>query len=276
MFDTMMFNDLVSSTGLSDVTSFMSSMSANSDVGSTLLSASLAFKLAIYFIMFCGAIAMAIWIARIGVDILLIATNGMGKLEDSFIGKMGTKSGNYGSVGAYLKGNFVEIVLVIVLISFLMTGWLFTIISMALTGFGLLANKVFNLDVDGGLSKMSASAFTDNIGMLRATEVKVMYDDNLGNLKSQANTMYTYASDGVDTDSDQWIKASRLYSAYMSKTHLLSKEGAEDKSTLKVSDAYFEQHLNSSDICNTAFLDGAIIGYYKISESELSCSTRKD
>lgn len=280
-------NDMVTSSGLADVTSFMQGMSANSEVGKTLLSASVAFQISIYLIMFLGALAMAIWIARIGADVLLIATRGMefggSGLDQSFIGKMGTGKGeSYASVASYLKGNLLEIVLVIILISFLMTGWLFTLISMALTGFGMLANKVMGLDVDGGLSKMSAKGFVENVSVLRPAEAKAMYDEQLGNLKTQADVMYTLASDGVEKESDKWVKASRIYTAYWSKADILGQRGQASLTTLKLNKSYFDQHKSNNDICNAGFANDVVNGYYINSGSskgsfkatKLSCTSK--
>lgn len=96
-----------------------------------------------------GLVALGVWIFRIGVDIVLITMRGTTFTDN--LSKFGTSSKgseSYKSVATYLKGNLLEIILVVVLVSLLITGWIFRIFSMALSGFGSLLNKLLGLDIE--------------------------------------------------------------------------------------------------------------------------------
>lgn len=258
--------DLVTSSGLSDIVSFFNTQSVNNDVAGSLLNASLAFKISMGIIMFIGALAMAIWIGRIAVDILLIATRGMGKLEK--LANFGTgKADSYSSVANYLKGNLLEIVMVIVLIAFLMTGWLFRLIAIAISGFGMLANKLFNLDVNGGMSKLSAQSFKEGVDMMRVQEQKAKYDEELGAMKSQSDILYQYASEGKEKDSSTFITAQRAYTVHMARANYLSTKLESKSKSLNLNKAYFKQHIDSRLGCNSAFYDATVGGYYDLAKS---------
>lgn len=252
---------------LSDIVSFFDTQSGNADVAGALLDAGVWFKIAMFLIVTIGAIAMAIWIARIAIDILLIVTRGIeigGKdLGSSAVGKWGTgKDGAASSVADYLKGNLLEIILVIVLIAFLITGWLFRLISLALTGFGMLANKLFNLDIDGGFNKADADAYVDNIKMLRPSQQKAEYDNALGGMKSQVEVLYGYAKDGLDSKDPKFQKAERLYATYFSKADVVANTittSSNSLGSLNLTEDYFQQHLSKkSGLCNPEFIDSDV------------------
>lgn len=254
--------DVVTSSGLSDIVSFFNTQSVNNDVAGTLMNTGLAFKIAMGLIMFIGAIAMAIWIARIAIDILLLATNNIGNF--SKLESLGTKSGGYGSVADYLKGNLLEIILVIILITLIMTGFLFRLIGVAISGTGMLLNKLFNLDVDGGLSKVSGQSYKEGFDMLRLPEKKIKYDEALGALKAQADVLYNYSSEGMEKTNPKFISAMRAYSVQMGRAvyagNSLGK--GDTPKTLNLNKAYFEQHLSSADACNKSFIDTTVINNY--------------
>lgn len=252
--------DITTSSGLSDIVSFFNTQSVNNDVAGTLMNTGLAFKIAMGLIMFIGAIAMAIWIARIAIDILLLATNNMGKLDA--LEKFGTKQGGYGSVAEYLRGNLLEIILVILLITLIMTGFLFRLIGVAISGTGMLLNKLFNLDVDGGLSKVSGQSYKEGFDLLRLPEKKVQYDEALGGLKAQADILYNYASEGMEKDNPKFISAQRAYTVQMGKAMYAGTKLTNSASKLNLNSAYFAQHLSSADACNSSFIDTTVLSNY--------------
>lgn len=262
-----LLNDVNTGEGLSDIVEFFNVFSASGDVGGALLDAGVWFKIALFLIIMVGAISMAIWIVRISVDILLIVTRGT-NLDKTKIGSLGTgKDGSYDSVGKYIGGNIVEIILVIILITFLMSGWLFRLIALAISGFGILANKLFNLDIDGGLSKMDAEAFVDNVGMLRANEAKAEYDDRIGAMKSQAELLYGYAKEGLDAESPKFQKAKRIYTSNFAQADVISTqkfgEGGGAITALRLPTSYFARHLDAKrDLCNPNFFDETILEFY--------------
>lgn len=256
------------SSGLSDIVSFFNNQSSNGDVSGALGTAGFAFKIAMFVIMFIGAIAMAIWIGRIAVDILLITTRGTKIADNETLKKMGTVEGdkNYDSVMGYVKGNILEIVLVIVLITFLMTGWLFRLIAIALAGFGALGNKLFGLDIEGTLSSYEASNFAGQVEMRRLSSLKSQYDEELGNLRAESERLYDIAKKGAVSDDPKFLKAKKMYSMHMARADILGKslESRSGVAEFKVDASYFKQHLKQAGngVCNTKFLDTTILAQY--------------
>lgn len=259
MLDSLVIGQ-VGSSGLSDIVSFFNNQSSGGDVSNALSSAGIAFKIAMFLIMFIGAIAMAIWIGRIAVDILLIVTRGTKLGESEKVKKLGTGgSDSYASVGTYLKGNLLEIILVIVLITFLMTGWLFRLIAIALSGFGALGNKLLGLDIEGTLSAIDAEAFKENVSVRRTASLKIQYDEELGSARAEAARLYEMAKDGAVSDNPKFVKAKRLYTTNMIRADILAKELADVRNAqgeLKLEPGYFNQHLrqNGDGVCNEGFI----------------------
>lgn len=272
--DTTMFvlgaSDMVTSSGLSDVVSFFNTQSTNNEVSESLKNSALAFKIAMAAIMFIGAVSMAVWIGRIAVDILLIVTHGMGKMDK--LANFGTgKAESYTSVGKYLTGNLLQIILVIVLVAFLMTGWLFRLIAIALSGFGMLANKAFNLDIGGGMSKLSAKSYQEGFEMMRVQEQKAVYDTELASLKAQADIMYQMASEGAEKSSSKFVNAQKTYSVHMGKLYVAGSKLETKAGSLNLNKSYFNQHLDSRVGCNKAFVDATVLGNY--GKKSISCAT---
>lgn len=270
----------VGSTGLSDIVSFFNSQSSSGDVSGALGASGVAFKVAMFFIMFVGAIAMAIWIARIGVDILLLVLKGTTVADKEGFKKLGTGKGEgVASVADYLKGNLLEIILVIILITFLMTGWLFRIIAIALSGFGVLGNKLLGLDIESAFSAVDAAAYAELIPSRRTASLKVEYDEVLGSLRASANELYEMAKDGKISDDPKFMRAKKMYSVNMAKAQLLSvdltKDSRQAHVDYKIDESYFSQHLrgNGDGVCNGAFVQEEVIGSYAIEISEISCTT---
>lgn len=261
----------VGNTGLSDIVSFFNNQSSGGDVTNALGSAGIAFKITMFLIMFVGAIAMAIWIGRIAVDILLIVTRGTGataKLE-----KFGTgEADSHASVKTYFAKNIVEIIMVIILITFLMTGWLFRLIAIALSGFGALGNKLLGLDIEGALSKADAEAFSEGVSARRTVSLKVQYDEELGSARAESVRLYEMAKDGKVSDDPKFVKSKRLYTTNMARAQILSNEltGKRNaESELKLGEGYFEQHLRvgGDGVCNDSFLVSDAITTYNVTIS---------
>lgn len=262
--------------GLSQVSEFFNTQSATGDVGSALAGSAVWFHIAIYFIMFVGAIAMAIWIARIAVDIVLIVTKGMGKGEGGAIGgiaRFGTgKSDSYTSVGKYLGGNLLEIILVIVLITFLITGWLFRLIALAITGIGTLGNKLLGLDIGGKFSAMDAEAFQQQVSAQRSSSLRNQYDEKLSAAKQYSANLYEQAKSGAISDDPQFQQVKSYYTQSMVQAEILAEEleSRDAKAEFKLGDGYFQQHLRQSGegVCNTSFLTSDVMSVYN---KNISC-----
>ncbi|MCL9628333.1 hypothetical protein [Bacillus subtilis] len=261
--------DVGGQSGLSDIVQFFNTQSATGDVSGALDSSALAFKISMFVIMFVGGLAMAIWIGRIAVDIAALATRGFGGSAGAVdkIAKFGTgKSDSYESVGAYLKGNLLEIILMIVLIAFLMTGWLFRLIAIALDGFGTLGNKLLGLDIAGGLASLDAEAFTEQVQARRTASLRGEYDDQLSSARKYSSSLYDQAKDGAVSDDPQFNKTKSLYTQAMVKSEILAtelnKRGAA--SELKLGSSYFKQHLrqNGDGVCNANFLVSDVMSTY--------------
>lgn len=265
----------VTSSGLSDIVSFFNNQSSSGDVSGALGTASIAFKIAMFVIMFIGAIAMAIWIGRIGVDILLIVLRGTKWGDSDKIKALGTgKEGSHGTVGSYLKGNLLEIILVIVLIVFLMTGWLFRLIAIALSGFGALGNKLFGLDIEGTFTAVEAQAYAENLSYRRSASLKGEYDEQLGALRAESERLYEISKKGTASDDPKFQRSKRMYSMHMARAILLAKQLEENGAIteFKLDKDYFKQHLRQrgNGVCNKNFVDTTIIGEYTATFSDCS------
>lgn len=262
--------------GLSTITEFFNTMSATGDVGSALSGSAVWYKIAIWLIMTIGAIAMAIWIARIAIDIVLIVTKGMGKGDGGLEGlsKFGTgKSESYESVWKYVKGNLLEIILVIILITLLMTGWLLRLIAMAISGVGTLANRLLGMDIGGKLSALDAEAFIEQVGVQRTSSLRNQYDEQLASAKTYSAHLYDMAKDGAISDDPAFQQTKSFYSQAMVKADILADEleSRDAKAELKLGDGYFQQHLRQSGegVCNTSFLTQDVMSVFN---KNISCN----
>src|SRR5699024_3539952 len=140
--------------------------------------------------MFVGAIALGIWIFRIAIDIILIVTRGTAIAESGKLNKWGTssddKSESYSSIMGYLKHNILEIILVILVVILLFSGYMFRIIAFAIDGVGTLLNKFLGLDLSTKLSALDADAFVNNVGSQRSASLRNQYDEQLSGAREYA------------------------------------------------------------------------------------------
>lgn len=261
--DMFMFNATGST---AEIASFFSNFGASGDVTTALGTAGIAFKIALGAIMILGAIAMAVWMLRIAVDIVLLVFRGT-KVTEGALSKLGTgQADGYASVGAYVKGNIVEIVLMILLIVFLMTGWLFQLIALAVTGFGIIGNKLLGLDIESEISSLDAKAFEDGVKSRRLESLKGEYDEQLSNLTTEVNRLYEYAKNGVPKDDARFVQASRRYTVAMGKLNTLQDPLVQGAENFNLSQSYFMKHkaTTGSQVCNTNFLDPAVYKKFAI------------
>ena len=265
------------STGLGDIFSFFNNYATSGDVDGALVSTGFIFKAVLWAIIFVGAVSMAIWIARIAVDILLLVTRGT-KIAESGLKKFGTgKDGGAADVKDYISKNAVEILLVIVLITFLITGWLFRLVAIALSGFGALGNKLFDLDLESAFTTTEVDSYLDQLGSRRAVSLKSEYDQMLGNARTEATRLYDYAKQGKLKTDPAYEKSMKLYSNYMYRAEAISQVMTSEKlESLNVSENYFTQHLSTkgSEVCNTNFIEASVEALY--SDYELSCGQLTD
>lgn len=267
------------STNLQDIVSFFDAQSSSNDVTGALGSASVAFKIAMFFIMFVGAIAMAIFIGRIAIDIAVIVTRGTG--IDSKISKFGTGGGESAtSVGDYVKKNLPEIVFVIILIVFLISGYLFRLIAMALSGFGALGNKLFGLDLGGSFSELTSDGYRTGIQTMRPGPVKNEYDRNVGQARAELQAISEISKKGgADVTSrhyEKYRKAVQSYAASLAKAEVAGEAAKEHIKQYRVPDDYFTVHTKTTGdgVCNSTILESeeaqaVITGF----ESGVSCTS---
>lgn len=272
-------------TNISIISEFFNSQSAAGDVSSALADNAVWFKIAIYIIMAVGAIAMAIWIARIAIDILLIVTRGMqtgqSKWRDT-LQNFGTKNGedNYDSAFGYIKGNIVEIILVIILITLLMGGYLFRLVALAISGIGTLGQKLFGLDLGGKFSALDAQAFAEQVKVQKAASLRNQYDEQLASSRQYANQLYEMAKNGAISDDPKFNQMKSHYTQSMVKANILSSEllnrGNNVVAEFKLGKNYFKQHLrqNGDGVCNDEFFVEDIIETFNVggADANVSCT----
>lgn|SRR5699024_2285014 len=254
-----MKNDGGAGSNVSIIKEFFNSQSSAGDLTSVLSNTSIWFQIVIWIIMFVGAIALGIWIFRIAIDIILIVTRGMG---GNWRGKMQnwgtTQEDNYSSIWTYLSKNILEIILVILVVVLLFTGYLFRIIAFAIDGLGTLLNRFMGLDVGGKLSALDAEAFVNNIESQRATSLRNQYDEQLSGAREYSNQLYDLAKSGAIEDDPQYNQLKSEYTQAMVKANILGEElidrGVE--SEFKLGEGYFQQHLrqDGDGVCNDTFI----------------------
>lgn len=266
---------LNTSQGLSDIIGFFNNYAGSGDVDGALVSTSFLFKAVLWLIIFVGAVAMAIWIARIAIDILLLATRGT-KIADSKLKDFGTgKDGAAKDVKEYISKNGIEILLMIVLFTFLITGWLFRLVAVALAGFGALGNKLFDLDIAASFSNTEVQSYVEQIPARRATALRAEYDELIGNIRAESKRLYDYAAKGVLKTEQQYQKSSNLYTHYIYRAQAISQQmTTEEVQALNLKTEYFNQHLSvkGDQICNDNFIDSTVSALYTgASVDPLSC-----
>lgn len=233
--------------------------------------------IAIWFVQVLGFFCIGIWTVRIGFDILALVTRNLGVAK--FAQTWGTgKEGTYDSVGAYLKGNGLEIVMVVILAVLMMTGLLWRVLSLALGGIGTMLNKIFSLDLDGILSASDAIGYIENLESRKPESLRNEYDEHLGSVQSLVSQMYDLAKDGVTNGDPQYKAISRQYTTAMAKAELISKTNVIKNyaSQLKLDSSYFSKHKYDANVCNKSFLDKDTLAIWSKNGGSLSikCGSR--
>lgn len=241
--------------GLAQVVQFFNVRASSTDVTSAIGITTVLMNIAILIVSVLGFVALAIWVTRIGVDILLITLRGTDIAEK--MSKLGTSTNveNYKTVADYLKKNLVEIVLVVVLVALMVTGWLWRIFAMALQGIGGILNFLLGLDFDGLLSSQDAEIWRTNMASQPPAAIKNEYDDNLELARTTLNEIYSDAM--VDLDNDHPLKqdALRRYGAAVGKANALKTvaDRAGVGTQLNLVADYFTRHQTAS-VCNSNFI----------------------
>lgn len=208
-------------------------------------------QFATIFVQLIGFIAISIWIARIGIDILLLTTKGTEvatKME-----KFGTgKSEHYDSAVAYIKGNLIQIAIMVVLIVFLVTGWIFKLFSIAMSGIGMILNRLLNLDVGAVWSEQEIIAWQNNYDSSTNAQKMEMYDNAVSDAQSYAQTLYDMK--GVPKDDVNRQEIERNYTNAMMQANYVSNQGGSDLAgALNKPADYFSRHQRTDAICNDYF-----------------------
>lgn len=243
---------------LESLQSFFDVKAATSNIDSALDAVSWLFTIVIWVVQIVGLIALVFWIFRIGVDILLITMRGTGVAKA--LEKFGTKEGaeSYKNVGAYLKGNLLEIILVVVLVSLLITGWIFRIFSLASAGFGSLLNKILGLDIDGLISSADAQAWKDNIKVARNASIRNEYDQSVSDARGYLAELYNMQ--GVSSADPTYLSTSRKYSVAIAKCQYIAKEKGPDViDQLNLDSGYFSQHKYDDSVFNEGMLQSDVM-----------------
>lgn len=235
---------------------FFDVKSATADVSTAMDLTGIFIQFATIFIQIVGFIAIAIWIARIGIDILLLTMQGTKaaeKLQDLGTGK----SEHYESAVAYIKGNLMQIAIMVVLIVFLITGWIFRLFSIAMSGIGMILNRLLNLDVGTIWSEQEVIAWQDNYASSTNAQKLNLYDDAVADAHGYAQTLYEMKGISKDDPGRQDIE--RNYTNAMMKANYVSSgdgsgsTGSDLAAALNKPDNYFDRHKRTDSICNEYF-----------------------
>src|SRR5574344_1263802 len=140
MLTNLLLGNAGAQAGLGEIVNYFNVRSAMTDVSTAMGITNFLMSAAILIVSVLGFIALAIWVLRIGVDILLITLRGTSVADK--LTKFGTNEDktSYDKVSSYLQKNMVEIILVVVLVSLMVTGWLWRIFAFALQGVGGMLN----------------------------------------------------------------------------------------------------------------------------------------
>lgn len=243
------------SSGLQSIQSYMSNMTSNGDIDGALGTTAIVFKVAVFIVMVIGGLALAIWTFRIGADILALSLP-KGKMS-SKIGALGTgEADNYDTVGGYLKKNALNTILMLVLIVFLVTGWIFQIAGMVMTGFGMLMNKIVGIDIEGSIAQFDAQNYDAKADLMTPTQLKGEYDENVAAMRSQRDNIYEIGGGNPDPKDPKLQQAIRQYGMYYARASIAGKKAERNASDFKVPRSYFAQHKTEggSGVCVTTFL----------------------
>lgn len=250
------------SQGLNAVKSYMGSMTSTGDLNGALASTAIVFKIAVFIVMVLGGLALAIWTFRIGMDILSLALPKSGFTDK--IASLGTgKADNYEDVMSYIKDNGLNTLLMLTLIVFLMTGWIFQLAGLVMTGAGMMINKLVGIDIEGSLAKFDAETFTNKAAIMRPAQLKQQYDEHVGGMRSTMQQIYETGGKDPDIKDPRLQTMFRTYTMHYVKADLIGVEAAKKAKDFKVPASYFKQHKieGGTGVCDGDFLtNGGIDG----------------
>lgn len=242
---------------LQQVIKFFDVKATTADVSTAMDLTGIFIQFATIFVQIIGFFAISIWIVRIGIDILLLTTKGTefaNKIE-----KFGTgKSDHYESAVAYIKGNLVQIAIMIVLIVFLITGWIFRLFTIAMSGIGMILNRLLNLDIGATWTQQEVIAWKDNYESSTNAQKLEMYDNAVSEAQGYAQTIYNDMK-GVPKEDPDREEIERNYTNAMMQANFVEKTGGTALAeALNKSSDYFKRHKRTDAICNSHFqLDDA-------------------
>lgn len=237
--------------GLGQIVNYFNVRSSMTDVSTAMGITNFLMSAAILIVSVLGFIALAIWVLRIGVDILLITLRGT-SIADK-LRKFGTNDdkGSYDKVSTYLQKNMVEIILVVVLVALMVTGWLWRIFAFALQGVGGMLNFLLGLDFNGMMSSTDFNAWKENIGQKRPEAIRNEYDEYSGRAASTLEQLYGMTD--VDNTNPEKQNLIRQYTiALYQAEHIGTTYGNQLATTLKTDANYFKRHQNA---CAKGYLD---------------------
>lgn len=257
------------STGLESVQAFFNLKSQTAGIENAMGIANPFLTFVIWATQVIGFFAIAIWMLRIAVDIICLTTKNLSFAEG--IAKFGTgKEGSYDSVKAYISGNGLEIISVVILTVLMMTGMLYRILSLALGGVGTVLNFIFDLDLDGINSATDAASYKEQLSARRNTNMRNEYDQRLTEVRGFADQLYQMAQEGTKPSNPTFQKVKRNYTTALAKAELLSDAiGTTGADELKVGQQYFEQHKYDKNVCNTEFLDNDTVNIW---DTNIKCN----
>lgn len=263
------------SQGLNAVKSYMGSMTSTGDLNGALASTAIVFKIAVFIVMVIGGLALAIWTFRIGMDILSLALPKGNKVGE-MASKWGTgKADNYEDVMSYIKDNGLNTVLMLTLIVFLMTGWIFQIAGLVMTGAGMLINKLVGIDIEGSLAKFDAQSFTSKAAIMRPAQLKQQYDEHVSGMRATMQQIYETGGKDPDIKDPRLQTMFRTYTMHYVKAELIGKQAEKHAKDFKVPDTYFEQHRieGGTGVCDADFLSNG--GISDVGEVPTSCVKKR-
>ena len=253
---------------LQQVIRFFDVKATTADVSTAMDLTGVFIQFATIFVQIIGFFAISIWIARIGIDILLLTTKGT-----EFATKMqkfGTgKDTHYESATDYIKGNLIQIAIMVVLIVFLITGWIFRLFTIAMSGIGMILNRLLSLDVGAVWTQQEVEAWQDNYKSSTNAQKLEMYDNAVSEAQGYAQTLYDMK--GIPSDDPDRQEIERNYTNAMMQANYVEKTGGTDlAAALNKSNDYFKRHKRTDAICNTHFqLKGAAQTW----EDNISCGS---
>lgn len=245
---------------------------ATTDVSNSMALTGVFIQAATMMVQIIGFIAISIWVLRIGVDILLLTTKGTAIAEklDGF----GTgDEKNYESATAYISGNLVQIALMVVLIVFLITGWIFKLFSLSMTGIGMILSRILSLDVGAAWSQQEVLAWRDNVMSSTNAQKLAIYDEAVSEAQGYAQSLYDMR--GAPKEDAMRQEMEHKYTNAMMRAQFINTGeggGSSLAEALNKPDDYFGRHLRTDAICNAHFLEDSMVGMWD-DVGDIRCST---